>query len=282
MHDTPLDFGSDRAVRLRHFTDESFEHPAKMHAGLLLWIVETYTLPGQTICDPMYGIGTTGLAALLQRDVIGYEIEPRFLAEAHRNAAHMREAGGLFAGQITIEAHNARLPWPRPADVVLFSPPYGCDASGGISRRRVIPEKIAQLALLPGKRGARWRHLATKLESGSMASLVFHYGDHPAQIGPLRGARYWAAMEAVYTQAHASLRPGGKMILVIKDHIKKGVRVRVADQTAALCESLGFVLITRHARHVQQMSLWQRRRKERGDPVVEDESVLVFARGEPL
>jgi predicted RNA methylase len=136
-----LELGSDRAIRLHHFTDESFQHPAKMHAGLLLWIVGRYTTPGQTICDPMYGIGTTGLAALLQRNVIGLEIEPPFLAEAHRNAAIVVDAGGLFAGRITIAAHDARTPWPLPADVVLFSPPYGCDASGGVSRRRVLLRK---------------------------------------------------------------------------------------------------------------------------------------------
>lgn len=282
MIETPdqLQFSTDRAIRLRYFTDASFQHPAKMHAGLLLHLVERYTTPGQTICDPMYGIGTTGLAALMQRDVIGFEIEPPYLAEAHRNAALIVEAAGLFAGRITIQPHDAREPWPARPDVVLFSPPYGCDASGGISRRRIIPEKIKRLAELPGKQGKRWRHLATRLASGSMASLVFHYGTHPAQLGHLRGQRYWEAMEQVYTQARAALRPHGYMILVIKDHIRKGQRVCVATQTAERCEAMGFRLVERLARTVYPLSLWQRRRKEQGKPIVEEEDVLVFTTGE--
>jgi hypothetical protein len=112
-----------------------------------------------------------------------------------------------------------------------------------------------------------------------MASLVFHYGDHPAQLGAFRGKRYWTAMEAVYTQAYAALHRGGTMILVIKDHIRRGVHIQVADQTVALCESLGFVLVERHARLVHPLSLWQRRRKERGELIVEEEDALIFRGG---
>jgi len=275
-----LEFPNDRPIRARLFTEASYGHHAKMHARLALWLIESYSAAGDTILDPMLGIGTSLLAALSQRDVVGYEVEPAFLAEAHRNAAKIIDAAGLLAGKITVAAHDARAPWPHQADVVLFSPPYGCDASGGVSRRRVIPEKLARLALLPGRRGARWKHLAGKLESGSMASLLFHYGDHPAQLGHMRGARYWQAMEQVYTQARAALRPGGKMVLVIKDHIRHGQRVTVAADTAALCESLGFALIARHARRVWPLGLWQRKRKEQGKLIVEEEDVLVFTNGE--
>lgn len=69
------------------------------------------------------------------------------------------------------------------------------------------------------------------------------------------------------------------MILVIKDHIRDGMRVQTAEQTVMLCERLGFTLAARHARRVWPLSLWQRRRKERGLPIVEEEDVLVF-RGE--
>ena len=49
-----------------------------------------------------------------------------------------------------------------------------------------------------------------------------------------------------------------------------------ADSTVATCESLGFSLHARHQRRVFPLSLWQRRRKEMGLPVVEEEDVLVF------
>lgn len=124
----------------------------------------------------------------------------------------------------------------------------------------------------------RWRELIEHQDThhGAMSAELFWYGQHPDQLGALRGDRYWAAMTDVYTQARMALRPGGCMILVIKDHIRRGIRIRVADQTVALCESLGFVLTERHARLVHPLSLWQRRRKERGELIVEEEDALIF------
>jgi hypothetical protein len=276
-YSAPLELGSDLALRHRYFTPESLQHPAKMHAGLLLWLIERYTLPGQTIIDPMYGIGTTGLAALTQRDVIGFEIEPPYLAEAHRNAARIIEAGGLFAGRISVLAHDARAPWPVPADVVIFSPPYGCHAASNVNTRvGTLPHRIR--ALEDGLMGDRWRLFLEQQTAGSAGALRFFYGDHAAQIGHFRGARYLEEMRAIYRQAYQALQPGGRMIIIIKDHIRRRVHVRTAEQTAALCESLGFALQERHARQVYPLSLWQRRRKERGEMSIEHEVVLIFER----
>ena len=41
-----LSFPSDRPIRARYFTTASYAHPAKMHARLLLWLVERYSRPG--------------------------------------------------------------------------------------------------------------------------------------------------------------------------------------------------------------------------------------------
>jgi hypothetical protein len=49
--------GSDVALRTRWFVPASFQHPAKLHLGLLHWLIEGYTLPGETIADPMAGSG---------------------------------------------------------------------------------------------------------------------------------------------------------------------------------------------------------------------------------
>lgn len=275
---TILDLGSDLSLRYRYFTKASMAHPAKLHLGLLAWIVERYTRPGETILDPMAGIGSTAYAALLQRNVILREIEPKWLALAHENAAELIREAGLFAGAIDIGQADARQPWGAQADHVIFSPPYGCEMTSNRFRAQgILSHKQRLLAEQPGKLGQRWRILLEReqLQPGSAGSIQFHYGGHPSQVGAFRGERYWEAMRAIYTQARTSLRRG-KMILVIKDHIKAGERVRVADRTVELCHSLGFSLVERHARRVYPLSLWQRRRKERGEPIVEDEDVLVF------
>jgi len=273
----PLRLGADRAMRQRLFTKASFAHPAKLHLGFLAYLVEQHTRPGQTILDPMVGIGSTCCAALLDRHVIGYDVEARWLAEAHRNAARILEAAGMFAGRITLGQHDATQPWPARADVVLFSPPYACRTSPNAASRASSFER--RRALLDQHRlSDRWRELVDRAEAqpGAMGAELFHYGAAPFQIGHLRGPRYWDAMTAVYHNARAALPAGGLMILVVKDHIRDGRRVTVCDDTARRCEGLGFRLVARHRRHLEYLSFWQRRRREQGLPVVEDEEALVL------
>lgn len=273
---TILDLGSDLALRYRYFTRESMAHPAKLHLGLLAWIIDRYTAPGDTIADPMAGIGSTAYAALLQRNVILREIEPRWLALAHENAATIIRAAGLFAGAIDVGQADARQPWGFKADHIIFSPPYGCETSVSSTRRAgVLSHRARQSAALGYSE--RWTQLLRQDNaSGAIGAQMFHYGSHPAQIGHWRGDRYIEAMTDVYHQAYNTLRAGGTMALVIKDHIKDGKRVQIADQTVGLCERLGFRLADRTARRVYPLSLWQRRRKERGEPIVEEEDVLIF------
>jgi tRNA G10 N-methylase Trm11 len=279
--DDILDFGSDLALRYRFFSRASLAHPAKLHLGLLLWLVERYTQPGDTIIDPMAGVGSVALAALSQRNVILREIESRWLALAHENAALIIRAAGMFAGAINVGQADVCEPWNVCVDCVLFSPPYGCDTSPNRFRvKGILSHKQRLLAERPGILGQRWQLLLGREQTqpGSAGSIQFHYGDHAAQIGHFRGASYWSEMARIYTHAHAALRPDGLMILIIKDHIRKGQRVCVADETAALCERLGFTFVARHQRRVYPLSLWQRRRKEQGKPVIEEEDVLVLRR----
>ena len=83
-----------------------------------------------------------------------------------------------------------------------------------------------------------------------------------------------------YNQAHVALRQRGYLVLVVKDHIRDGERVATAAMTVTMCESLGFKLHASHQRHLHNLSLWRRRRKERGEPVFEEEDVLVLKKGE--
>lgn len=276
MQQNILELGSDKALRNRYFTKASFAHPAKLHLGLLAWIVERYTQPGQTLLDPMAGVGSLSYAALLQRNVILRELETTWLAHAHENAANIIRSAGMFAGTIAIGQADARLPWDVQADHIIFSPPYACRASSNQTSRHYVSHKVYKMAKDEGVSYTdRWHKFANQPTAGAAGSMTFFYGEHPAQVGHLRDVTYWHAMTDIYTQARACLR-GGVMVLVIKDHIRQGERVCIADQTVTLCERLGFRLSERSARHVYPLSLWQRRRKERGELIVEDEDVLVF------
>jgi len=260
-------------LRHRWYVPESFHHPAKLHLGLVHWLIERYTRPGETIADPMAGIGGTLLAATLQRHVIAREIESRWLDLLYQNAEHMTTQAGLFAGRIAIGRADAREPWGYQADHILFSPPYGCAASTTPTARRMLPYRLHHLAV---PYDTRWRYLVDKPTPGAMGAVVFHYGSHPAQIGHWRGSRYWQAMRQVYAQASVALQPGGLMMVIVKDHIFCGQRILTADTTLTVCQDLRFALHARHQRRVHPLSLWQRRRKERGEPVVEEEDILIF------
>lgn len=268
-----LDFGSDLEARRRYFVRESFAHPAKMHLGLLTWLIERYTQPGDTLGDPMAGVGSILLAITLQRHVIARDIV--YIPLLQENAARLQQQATLLhpLGNVDIAYANARQPWNWTADHLIFSPPYACEVRAATS----VPSYLSTEARrkLPGR---RWESLRRRVQHGAGASLLFRYEDTPAQVGNLRGRAYWAAMRDIYTHALTALHPAGVMALVIKDHIKDHQRVLVADQTVALCQELGFNLVERHKRHVSNPSLWQRRRKEQGQPVVEDEDVLVFTR----
>jgi len=270
-----LTFESDRAMRSRLFVEGSFAHPAKLHLGLLQYLIDRYTRPGDVLADPMCGTASLLLAATMQRDVIARDVEPRWVNIAQANAAHLREIGGLFLGHMDVGQQDARLPWGYQADAALFSPPYGNEASSSPLAHRAL-----QYRKLPGR---RWKSLLARMEqqAGAYGSVMFHYGQHPDQIGHYRSTRYLTAMRAIYEQAYAAIRPGGLLILILKDHIRDRQRVPTVERTIALCQDIGFALTDRFQRRLLHLALWQRRRKEHGLPVVEEEDVLVFAREGP-
>ena len=250
-----------------------FFHPAKLHLRLLQYLVDRFTHPGDLLCDPMVGSGSILLAALSGRDVIARDLEPQWVALMRHSALRLAEQAGLFAGQMVIEQADAMQPWGLAAsvDAVICSPPYGCEMSASPRAHKALPYRLVRLA-----HDRRWDRFLSRPNGGTAAMLSFYYGSSPNQIGPWRGKRYWRAMQAVYEHAHEALRPGGTLILILKDHVKDGQRVPTAEMTIGLCQHLGFQLTERVQRQVHPLSLWQRRRKEQGLPVVEEEDVLIF------
>ena len=52
-------------------------------------------------------------------------------------------------------------------------------------------------------------------------------------------------MKLVYESCRLAIRPGGMLVVVVKNFVKNGKRVPLCDQTLALLESLGFTLVER-------------------------------------
>ena len=129
--DDIIKFKRDTAFRKTFFVPDSFVHPAKMDAQLLIWIVEKYTKTGETILDCMAGSGTTMLACSLGRNAILVELEEKFCKMCRDNweQVKMRPQLGYSMGECQIIQGDARnletlLCNVKQSDVVVTSPPY--------------------------------------------------------------------------------------------------------------------------------------------------------------
>ena len=72
------------AVPQSNFNYENMkQHPAQKPVEVMRWLINAVTRPGEMVCDPFAGSGTTGIAALqLGRQFYGIETDPEYLAMA--------------------------------------------------------------------------------------------------------------------------------------------------------------------------------------------------------
>ena len=57
-------------------------HPQQKPVDLMMWLVSTYTQPGDLVVDPYAGSGSTGKAAkMLERRFVGWDTSPRFASD---------------------------------------------------------------------------------------------------------------------------------------------------------------------------------------------------------
>lgn len=72
-------------------------HPTQKPTPLMLWIVERYSTPEQTILDSFMGSGTTGVAcANLKRSFIGIERDPKYFDIACKRIEEAQKQLSLF------------------------------------------------------------------------------------------------------------------------------------------------------------------------------------------
>jgi len=128
-----IKFRRDTSFRKLLFSPDSFAHPAKMDAQLLIWIVENYTKPGETIFDPMAGSGTTMLACLFGRNVVLVELEEKYcgMCEDNWEQVGMRPQLGVEMGSCQIIQGDARQLEGLLVDKIVTSPPYSDSPAGG-------------------------------------------------------------------------------------------------------------------------------------------------------
>jgi hypothetical protein len=86
----------------------AFRFPARLHHRVSSTLIQAYSRPGSTICDPFVGCGTNQLeAAIHGRNSLGYDVDPLsvFITKAKLGALHFSESelrryGNLLLGKI--------------------------------------------------------------------------------------------------------------------------------------------------------------------------------------
>ena len=78
-------------------TDRQGEHPTEKPAPLMCELVSLYSNPGETICDPFAGSGTTGVACTKTgRNFVGIEQDPKWFDLACRRIEAAQRQSDLF------------------------------------------------------------------------------------------------------------------------------------------------------------------------------------------
>ncbi|MGD0497507.1 MAG: site-specific DNA-methyltransferase [Bryobacteraceae bacterium] len=69
------------------------KHVCPLQLEVIRRCIRLYTNPGELVCDPFMGIGSTAVVAIeLGRDSVGFELKESYFAQAQRNAAKYLDA----------------------------------------------------------------------------------------------------------------------------------------------------------------------------------------------
>lgn len=264
-----------RDQRRGRYTPESLTHPGKMLPAIARYLIATYTSPGEWVCDPTAGIGTTVVEAMhLGRHGIGVEYEPRWAQLAAANI-HLAEAHGAPGSGEVYNGDSRHLPALLPPSVrgrislVITSPPYGPSTHGHVRT--------------PGPRRGKVRKIHHKY--GGSDNLA--YSDHDELA---------AGFTQILTGCAAILQPGGHVAVTARPYRRHGELIDIPGMVVAAGTQAGLQLVEecaallagiRDGKLVVRASFFQLKNVRDaiadGDPqwLVQHEDVIIFRRYEP-
>jgi hypothetical protein len=259
-----------REQRRGRYTPESIAHPGKMLPSIARYLIATYTVAGEWVCDPMAGIATTVVEAMhLGRHGIGVEYEPRWARLAAGNIELATSQGASGIGEV-VPGDARQLPVLVPPELhgrialVVTSPPYGPSTHGHVRT--------------PGPRRGKVRKIHHRY--GGASNLAYRDHDELAD-----------GFTQILTGAAAILRPGGIVAITARPYRRHGELVDIPGMVVAaglaaglrLHEECGALIAgVRDGRLVPRASFFQQKNVRaaiaQGDPqwLTQHEDVLVF------
>lgn len=253
--------------------------------------------PG-ALASTEYGQSPGQIGSLKSGSVDGVVASPPYSETLHHGGGPETERDKLRGGG-SLKALKAGYPEsagqigalaPGAVEGVVTSPPWEKNTEGSRKASKMgSPEKI-----LACSRGHGASDAAVLAQAARDEAKI--YGDSPGRIGKESSETYWEAMSQVYRSCFQAIKPGGVLVLVVKDYVKGGKRVPLCDDTVRLIEHIGFVMVERiHAMLVKstnhadlfgadtvqtksRKSFFRRLAEKKGSPAINFEEVLVARR----
>jgi len=247
-------FPPDSEYRKRMFPEEVNKHPAKANVYLVQAIIEYVSEEGQTLLDIMAGTGTLMVGALIGREVICVEISKLFHNLQQQAIAKLEGiAPGISEHIMLINLPCQQyLPIPELADHIIFSPQYA--------------------GIMKTKGTDKWN-----IETGYAFA---EYSKSPLNLGTMSDFIWGMEMEGIYKKCYQTIKPGGTMVLIVKDHMEKGARVPLVSKAIMASVSAGFSYDeTEHFKWAAPGMPYTAARRAKGIEVVDDEDIIILRKG---
>jgi DNA modification methylase len=308
--------------------NESYKHPAKADYWMMEWIISNMTEEGNTILDPMAGVGRTGVSAVLKnRKCIMIELEEKFVEWAKMN---MDGITCLIPPDMYKIIHgDARnltgLLLPGGISAIVTSPPYGNSIRSKKNTGRFGREdRLRQAGYDPkdymgGEATAcnmEWRYSHNEDNIGNLPDMpidaiitsppyekakkgggiainglpndpnlarrsysqtALNISSSDGNIQGLGKETYYNAMLTVYGQCYDVLKPGGKIVIIVKDYIRNFKRVPLGENTIKMLEKVGFQYQESYFRKLNNFSFWihnYRKKYPEADKVDHEEIIV--------
>jgi modification methylase len=213
-----------RAQRTGRYVEISGHHPAKMLPAIAARAIATYSRPGDLVCDPMCGIGSTLVEAVhLGRDALGVEYESAWADLAVANLAYARGQGATGHGEVVCgdARHVAGVVDPAVRGLValvLTSPPYGPSLHGQVTAR-------------PGQGITKSHH---------------RYSTDPANLAHVGLDGLLEGMRTILAGCARLLRPDGVVAMTVRPWWRNGQLVDLPGAMVRVGENAGLVLYERN------------------------------------
>jgi len=192
--------------------------------------------------------------------------------------------GNRLADDVVSDGDEARMSYRQALkkfDAVVVSPPYGESLQHRGQDYEAVRQKLLEQGYSEEYIRDSWSQPHQCQQWGETA-----YGSRKANIGNLKAEEYQKAMSKVYASCYSALKPGGPLILVVKNFIRDKEVVRLDQITIQLCEEIGFTLSDHWYFKVPIKSFWKILYEQKWDeekegrpcPVINYEDVLIFVK----